>query len=170
MTHTQKRNRGIILTVFVGALASGLMANDGQQVTLIPAKTLTTPNNKTVTVRVVTPTQPVQAQSQVGTVAAASGQRVHIDPATKRVRPPTPEEEKEFTASTPNLFSRDTSKLVPVFHSNGMISVDLQGGFMSAAVARISADGKVSYTCVSDAKSAEAAMTGAAKKEVASEK
>lgn len=153
-----------------GALASGVMANDGQQVTLIPAKTLIAQNNKTVTVRVVAPAQPVQAQAEAGAVAAASGQRVHIDPVTKRVRPPTREEEQELAATTPSLFSRDTSKLVPVFHANGMISVDLQGGFMSAAVAKVSPDGKVSYTCVSDAKAAEAAMKAGAKQEVTSEK
>lgn len=54
------------------------------------------------------------------------------------------------------MLSRSTAGLHEVHHPDGRVSVDLQGRFMSASVARIGADGQLEKRCAVDLAEAEA--------------
>jgi hypothetical protein len=64
--------------------------------------------------------------------------------------------DKGATAELENMLSRSTAGLHEVHHADGRVSVDLQGRFMSASVARIGDDGQVEKRCAVDAAEAEA--------------
>lgn len=58
------------------------------------------------------------------------------------------------------MLSRSDEGLVPVVHPDGRVSVDLQGRFMNASVARIGADGRIEQTCIESAPAAAAFWNG----------
>jgi hypothetical protein len=60
------------------------------------------------------------------------------------------------------MVSRSTEGLVEVRHPEGHVSVNLEGRFMNASVARIDADGKVETLCAEDLDEARAFLDGAA--------
>ena len=84
---------------------------------------------------------PAAARLQVGL-------RAFRDPVTGQLRKPTPEE----AAAAAKAEAKATHELTPVFevvvHPDGMKTVDLQGGFTSAAVATRNPDGSITVRCV----------------------
>lgn len=96
-----------------------------------------------------------KSKAKTGKPAAAApgtaSVRAVIDKETGQLRAPTPEESKEMalrsSAARADLNESDEG-LVEVVHPNGMISVDLQGRFMSHTVAKIGPDGKLITRCV----------------------
>lgn len=79
------------------------------------------------------------------------GQVASVDPVTGQLRPPT-QEELAALAATMRMLSRDDSKLQPVYHPDGAISIDLQGTYLSVATATVGTDGKVVFACTTSAK------------------
>lgn len=85
--------------------------------------------------------------------ASVSGMKVGVDPHTRKLRAPTPEEEKELAEASSRAKQAQRAVEVPlraVDHANGMKSVVLGAeflDFMNTAVATVSADGTVSWTC-----------------------
>ena len=78
------------------------------------------------------------------------GLQISVDPATGRLRTPTPEEARELAASM-GLVLGDTSEgLEEVVFPDGTVVVDLEGRFMSVAVAAIDDDGTVVTECITD--------------------
>jgi hypothetical protein len=77
---------------------------------------------------------------------AAAGWRAFRDPATGKLREPTPEEARE-------LSRREARKSVApatfevVVHPDGTKSVDLKGAFAMSLVARRHPDGSITYEC-----------------------
>jgi hypothetical protein len=126
-----------------------------------PASPAAAARKSRATVVVVTPAPEVlRAASEADpSLTQLSGQKAHIDPVTKKLREPTPEESKKLSDELALMFKRDSSGLIPVYHANGSVSIDLQGQFMSAAVARIGSDGKLIRACVTNAAHAEAFMS-----------
>jgi len=92
----------------------------------------------------------------------AAGMQVFLDPATGKMRPATAQEMKMMSDRLKAFLSRSSENLKAQEHPNGMISIDLQGGFMNVWVASIGADGKVTNACVNDYAAAEAILSGQA--------
>jgi hypothetical protein len=82
--------------------------------------------------------------------------RATIDPETGSLvqgHQPTLKADPELQ----EILSRSTEGLVPVQHPDGSVSVNLQGRFQSASMARIDSTGKLHTTCVDTPQAAEAA-------------
>ena len=101
------------------------------------------------------PAQPAASKStQSPAPPSVSGMKVAIDPHTGKVRPPTPEEERELgNATPPASLARRSADIAPqvVEHANGMMSLVLGTeflDFMNTTMATVNADGTVSWTCV----------------------
>jgi len=150
--------KGILACLALSVTAGIDLAADETTKPIPPAANRPVP----VTVRVVTPDRAVlearAGKNRKREVAASSGQRVFIDPDTKRIREATPEEARKMSEETRALFTQSTENLRPVRHANGMLSVDLQGGFQNAVIAQVGPDGKVTQTCVTKAGEAEALL------------
>lgn len=98
---------------------------------------------------------------------AAGGYRVFIDPETRKVREPTPEEAQALSAqkelrATPS----ETAPPPPrVSGPNGAVGVVLDDKFMVHQVARKNPDGSLSMDCVTgDDEQVKAAMKGQERK------
>jgi hypothetical protein len=87
-----------------------------------------------------------------------AGRAVSIDPATGKLRQPTPAEARALAAGLKKLVNRSTEGLTVRQYSNGMKAVDLQGRFQSALVATRKADGSVAVKCVHGEAEANAAV------------
>lgn len=74
-----------------------------------------------------------------------SGQRVFIDPRTRRVREAAPEEIQALLG--PAESRGDEAGFTPVFHADGTISVELGGEFLNFSVARVNPDGSLTQEC-----------------------
>jgi hypothetical protein len=108
---------------------------------------------KRVVVKVVRPDPCVleaarQRETTPEPAPVGEGQKAHLDPRTGELREPTPEETREFEEAIQPLFLRSTANLRPQVHPSGMISLDLDGGFMNASVARLNPDGTITRRCL----------------------
>ena len=85
--------------------------------------------------------------------------RVAIDPETGALVPDR-NPVKSLDPDLQNMLSRSSAGLTEVHHPDGHVSVDLQGRFMSASVARLDDDGQVETTCVENAPAVEDFLRG----------
>jgi len=92
--------------------------------------------------------------------AGVSGMQVFVDPATGKIRPATAQEMKMMSASLKTSMNRSTAGLQVKEHANGMLSMNLEGGFLNVWVASLGSDGKVANSCVTDYAVAEAILSG----------
>ena len=90
-------------------------------------------------------------------------------PEAARILAGTPTGDKAADDEMARMLSRSTEGLLEVHHPDGRVSVNLQGRFMNASVARIGADGTVEQLCAEDHTEAEAFLAGAASAEPAPE-
>ena len=86
--------------------------------------------------------------------------RVAIDPETG-VLGPAPAADKAADADLQRMLRRDSEGLVEIIHPDGSASIDLQGRFMNASLARLGADGEVETICTTDHDHAEDFLSGA---------
>ena len=93
-----------------------------------------------------------------------AGQTVAIDRQTGKLRPPTPEEARKLAEGLKNFLSRSDQGLTIVTHPNGAQSVDLQGRFQTATLAKINRDGSTSEKCVTSMREARAFLAPATAK------
>lgn len=93
----------------------------------------------------------------------ASGQQVAVDKQTGKLRQPTAEEAKQLIDGLAPLVNTSTEGLTAVRREDGSLSVDLQGRFMSVAVAKVGSDGKVEQKCVSSVAEAKEFLNSDAK-------
>ncbi len=91
---------------------------------------------------------------------SVAGVIVTIDPATGKLKRPTPEEARQLAAGFEEMVSQSAEGLVVVHHFNGMMSVNLEDRFQNVSVARVNPDGSIALGCVSDPQSAEAFLQG----------
>jgi hypothetical protein len=90
---------------------------------------------------------------------AAAGQQAAVDPKTGKLRQPTADEVRDLTQSLQPALSQSSEGLVEVRHPDGSVSVDLQGRFQDAVLAKVNPDGSVEQHCVTTVKEAEAFLT-----------
>lgn len=90
-------------------------------------------------------------------------------PGATRIPAGAPAGDKAADGEMARMLSRSTEGLHEVHHPDGRVSVNLQGRFMNASVARIGADGAVEHLCAEDQAEAEAFLAGAASAEPAPE-
>jgi hypothetical protein len=100
------------------------------------------------------------AKPSVKAPEGAAGMQVFIDPATGKMRPATAQETKMMSARLQAFLSRSSAKLQVQEHASGMLSMDLQGGFLNVWVASVGADGTVANACVTDPATAQAILSG----------
>lgn len=92
--------------------------------------------------------------------AGVAGMQVFIDPATGKIRPATAHEMKMMSERLKASMNRSTAGLQVREHSNGMLSMNLQGGFLNVWVASLGTGGQVVNSCVTDYATAEAILSG----------
>jgi hypothetical protein len=90
------------------------------------------------------------------------GLRVYVDPATGKIKQPTPAEVRALDQAIASLPSRELKSFQATQYSDGTVSIALNGAFMNYALVRINADGSVSQACVDDAAAADAFLNGGA--------
>jgi hypothetical protein len=132
--------------------------------TLVPAKT-GVPMHPNVTAAVQTPPAP----AGTGMPAASAGYVVHLDGSGKVVTDPQAVSDADFNRALEKMFNTSSEGLQQVTLPNGMVSLNVQGRFMTAMVATKDATGKVTIPCLTnenDVKAFEAsAASQAARKE-----
>jgi hypothetical protein len=91
---------------------------------------------------------------------ASAAQNAAIDPATGRLRGITPEEARVLIESVSRELSQSGDGLTLVYHPNGMVSIDLEDRFQTAALVRVEPDGTLRAQCVSTVEEAERFLKG----------
>jgi len=82
------------------------------------------------------------------TMVEFAGQSVAIDRKTGKLRQPTPEEARALAKGLKQLLNRSADGLKMKVQADGTKTLDLQGRFLSLAVAQRNQDGTVSEQCV----------------------
>ena len=101
-----------------------------------------------------------------------AGLVIALDRDTGQTRSLTSAEAQTLADGLKNLVSQSTEGLVQVRRANGMVSMDLQGRFQSALLARKEADGSIVQGCVDNLDNAaaffniDATLIGGAKRAV----
>lgn len=93
---------------------------------------------------------------KVETTVTPSGQRVAIDPETKKIRPLTPEESQALSDALKNSAGKAPGEVRIYQYSNGMLSAELSEEYMDSLVVQRNADGTLSMECVRGTKAATA--------------
>ena len=87
-----------------------------------------------------------------------AGMRAYLDPETgELVTGPLPAGALQLDAETENALRRDSEGLEFKHHADGSVSVDLQGRFQHASVARIDENGKI-IVCSDNAANVERSL------------
>ena len=81
---------------------------------------------------------------------------VPLSPQTGQVRPLTQEEAQKLADGIKLLVNQSTDGLEPVRHTDGSVSIDLQGRFQNVAVAKLDENGKLTQSCVDNPAAAAA--------------
>lgn len=146
MTNSAKRTRHLALTVVV-IVATAIIAT-GAVISRQKIKMNEESNNQVAK----SPVTPAVNKNYV-TVKVA-GQDVQVDSQTGQIKELTPEEAQKLAAGLKQVINQSTEGLVETQHSDGSVSVDLDGRFQNVAVARVNDDGTVSEGCVDNPQAA----------------
>lgn len=85
-----------------------------------------------------------------------AGQDIKIDGQTGQIQELPPEEAQKLAAGLKPMLNKSSEGLVEVQHTDGSVSMDLEGRFQNVTVARINKDGTVSQSCVNNPRAAGA--------------
>ena len=146
------------------ALAASVLAMAG-----VSAQSAQTPSTPLETPRAQSDSPSTNLSPATSNVA---GLTVAVDRNTGQMRPLTAAEAQTLANGLKNLVSQSTDGLVQVRRADGMVSMDLQGRFQSALLARKEADGSIVQGCVDNLDNAaaffniDAALVGVAKRAV----
>ena len=112
-------------------------------------------------------TAKVKEQNKPESIAAApkpkvyvtrkmAGQDVKVDGQTGEIQPLTPQDAEKMAAGLATMVNQSSEGLVQVQHSDGSVSMDLEGRFQNVTVARVNKDGSVTQSCVDNPRAAGA--------------
>lgn len=82
------------------------------------------------------------------------GQDIQIDTQSGEIKPLTPEEARKLADGLAPMLDNSTDGLEQKLHSDGSVSMDLEGRFQNVTVARINKDGTVAQSCVDNPRAA----------------
>ena len=141
MTHALRMRRGLMCCCLLSLTTTiSLLAQEKPHFTTVGP--LVKPG---VTVNVV---NAPGAGGKASAPSAGNAQKVHLDPATGRIKQPDAEESARLNEQVKAMIGEpQVNNLQPVYHQNGAISVDLQGSFLEFATATIGKDGKLVLSC-----------------------
>ena len=91
---------------------------------------------------------PAAAQNQKYVKVRVAGQDVQVDPQTGQMKSLTPEEARLMADGMKRMLNKSSDGLVQVQHTDGSVSMDLQGRFQNVTVARVEGDGTVTQSCI----------------------
>jgi len=94
------------------------------------------------------------------TSPGSAAMRVSIDPETGELVHGQVPAGKPEDAQLQEALSRSDEGLVEVHHADGSVSIDLQGRFQNASIARIDSTGKLHTTCVDSPEAVHAFCNG----------
>ena len=83
-----------------------------------------------------------------------AGQNIQVDTQTGDIKPLTPQEAQQLANGLAPMLDNSTDGLVQVHHSDGSVSMDLQGRFQSVAVIKANTDGTIEQGCVDNPRAA----------------
>lgn len=89
------------------------------------------------------------------TAPRVAGMVIGFDPETGALGMPTREQLQELSNMEQIRLEESSADLVPVFHPDGSISLDLKGRFQEFATVRIDPKGKKTFQCVDGEENAE---------------
>ena len=85
-----------------------------------------------------------------------AGQKVQVDSQTGQIQELTPEEKQRLAAGLKQMVNKSADDLTEIHHTDGSVSVDLEGRFQSVTVAKIDEDGNLVQSCVDNPRAAGA--------------
>ena len=85
-----------------------------------------------------------------------AGQKVQVDSQTGQIQELTPEEKQKLAAGLKQMVNKSAEDLTEIHHSDGSVSVDLEGRFQNVTVAKIDEDGNLIQSCVDNPRAAGA--------------
>ena len=91
---------------------------------------------------------------------SVGGVQVAIDPATGRMRPPTPEEAQQLALALDGMLSQDAENLPIIQMPDGSLMANLLDSFQDVAMATKDKHGKVALLCVNQKEHARAILAG----------
>lgn len=134
------RDRRPIITIVVVAIVVGIAAITVVSKQLVGSKGKAASGANTVA---------AQGGTKYVTVKVA-GRDIQVDPQTGQIKPLTPEEAKQLADGLKTMLNKSSDGLVQVQHTDGSVSMDLEGRFQNVAVARVNADGTLEQSCVDE--------------------
>ncbi len=87
-----------------------------------------------------------------------AGMIVALDPESGAIGMPSARQADALLRSEENMLSRSTEGLTAQYLPDGTVFLDLQGRFQEFSVARIGADGRVIFECLSNADAVRSAL------------
>ncbi|MBI5170611.1 MAG: hypothetical protein HZA61_14070 [Candidatus Eisenbacteria bacterium] len=93
---------------------------------------------------------PVTASRPQPFLPGVAGMIVALDPESGEMGLPTARQAEALMRSEENMLSRSTEGLQVQYLPSGAVMLDLQGRFQEFSVARIGADGRIVFDCLSD--------------------
>lgn len=84
------------------------------------------------------------------------GLNVAADKSTGKLRALNADEARSLVEAMGRFLDQSSEGLVPVFHANGMVQLDLDDRFQSVSLARLRTDGTVDMRCVGNVAEARA--------------
>jgi len=106
--------------------------------------------------RVMAPSVAPAARVRNYVTVKVAGQDVRVDSQTGDIQPLTPQEAAKLAEGLAPMLNKSTDGLTQVQHSDGSMSMDLEGRFQNVTVARINKDGSVSQSCLDNPRAAGA--------------
>jgi hypothetical protein len=85
-----------------------------------------------------------------------AGQDVQVNGQTGEIKPLTQEEARKLAAGLKQMVNQSTEGLVQVRHTDGSVSMDMEGRFQNVTVVRVNKDGSISQSCVDNPQAAGA--------------
>jgi hypothetical protein len=95
-------------------------------------------------------------QNNPNRLAMMNGHAVEVNSQTGQIRPLTAEEQQQLANGIAPLVNQSDEGLKQVQHSDGSVSMNLEGRFQNVSVAQKNADGSVSESCVNSPETAAA--------------
>lgn len=99
-------------------------------------------------------TKPALTPAKTYVTRRVGGQDIHIDTQSGDIKPLTPEEARKLANGLAPMLDNSTDGLQQKLHSDGSVSMDLEGRFQNVTVARINKDGTIVQSCVDNPRAA----------------